>query len=492
CIDTWIGRSMMDPEEVTIAEHLSAAGYSTGIFGKWHLGDCYPMRPMDQGFQESLVLNGGGLAQPSEPRENNARYTDPILFRNGQQEQTKGYCADVYFREAINFIGDSVSTQRPFFVYIPSNTPHGPFHDVPEDLRKQYAAEPDKLASIAKEPVNDGVIDRLARIGAMVTNVDHNVGRLLDALDDLKIADNTIVIYLVDNGPNSWRYVGNRRGMKTGVNEGGVRSPFWIRWPNRLKAGTVSEKLSAHIDVLPTIAAACNVDISNGPKIDGRNLLPLLDGSKNIDWPERTIAIQTHRGDVPTRYHHFMIRDSRWKLLHASGFGNERFSGEPTFELFDVLDDPTESKNVIASHPDEFSRLRDAYDKWFDDVSSTRPDNYAPPRIHLGHDGIDSTMLTRQDWRAPSWSDKHIGHWEVHVEKELAADVRVLITPVDRAEEVALAIGDQVVRGESSPNDDEVLLKGVRMLAGDARIRVTLSSNGMQRGPHQVIVENVK
>ncbi|MFV1967949.1 MAG: arylsulfatase [Pirellulaceae bacterium] len=490
CIDTYLGRSMMDPEEVTVAELLSDAGYATGIFGKWHLGDNYPMRPNDQGFVESLVHRGGGLAQPSEPRENHRRYTDPLLFHNGRQVQTKGYCTDVYFQAAMRFIKRATNANRNFFVYLPTNAPHGPYHDVPEELRKKYMKK-DLASLIVGEKSGKALereIDRLARIAAMITNVDENVGRLLESLDQLGITDNTLVIFLVDNGPNTRRYVGNRRGMKSQVHEGGVRSPLWLHWPARLKAGVSRDELSAHIDLLPTILDACGVPRPQDLHLDGRSLLPLLEG-KTADWSDRSIVIQSHRGDRPVRYHHFMIRDSRWKLLHASGFGREQLQGPPQFELYDIANDPGESHNLIDEQPAVFARLKKLYEEWFEDVSSTRPDNYAPPRIHIGTRHENPSVLTRQDWRGGSWAPDAIGHWELHIAVAGHYTIRLDFDakPDDGIAEVK--IGWVSRRMEIAAGATTCEFTGLELPAGDTPLHVVLSHGDRQRGVYQAVVE---
>ncbi|MEM7395027.1 MAG: arylsulfatase, partial [Verrucomicrobiota bacterium] len=422
-VDTWIGRSNMDPDEVTIAELLHDAGYATGIFGKWHLGDCYPMRAIDQGFQEALIHNGGGIAQPSEPVDNQRAYTDPILFHNGKQKQTQGYCTDVYFDGALDWIDTSHKAGKPFFIYLADNVPHGPFHDVPEALYKKYLEDTD-LTPILNG--NQRQKDIVARVFAMIENVDLNMGRLFKKLDALKIADDTIVIFMIDNGPNTRRYNAGFRNQKTSVYEGGIRSPFFIRWPARLKAGHTVDELAAHIDVMPTLLAAAEVPLPKGLKIDGRNLLPALRGLRTERTP-RTLFIQTHRGNQPVRYHHFMARDDRWKLVRTSGFGREQPPADHPFELFDLQNDKSETKNLAAEHPDIVKRLKAEYDAWFDDVSSTRKNNYAPPRIVIGTDHETETLLSKQDWRdvkGPGWGTT--GQWYVRADRKAVYDATIV------------------------------------------------------------------
>ena len=423
-VDTWLGRAMMEPDEITIAEQLQANGYATGIFGKWHLGDNYPMRPMDQGFQESLIHRGGGIGQPADPIGAEGKYTDPTLLRNGELTPMEGYCTNLYFEHALDWI-EEVHEDRPFFAYIPTNAPHGPYHDVPDSLYQYY-----KGLNLRHElfPMDEGYpftddmnADRVARIFAMIANVDENIGRLFQGLDQMDITDNTLVIFMNDNGPNSRRYVNGMRGMKTSVYEGGVRSPFFAHWPAGLEPGLASDHITAHIDVVPTLLDAAGISPDPHSGLDGQSVLPLLNRTAEA-WPDRTLFIQAHRGDNPVRYHHFMARNQRWKLVHHSGFGRQNFEGDPNFELFDMENDPFEMNNLADQHPDTLNMLLTAYDTWFDEVGSTRPDNYAPPRIVIDPAEENPMVLTRQDWRHTpgygdwGWAPDALGYWLLDVD----------------------------------------------------------------------------
>ena len=483
-VDTWVGRSMMDTEEVTIAELLRDAGYATGIFGKWHLGDNYPMRPNDQGFEEALVHKGGGLAQPSEPFENERRYTDPILFHNGHPVQTKGYCTDVYFDAALQFIEASHADDSPFFTYIATNAPHGPYHDVPENLKAKYKQQDIPSIHYGKDKTNEKVLDNVAGVLAMIENVDQNVGKLFTRLSQLQLTDNTLVIFMVDNGPNSLRYVMNLRGMKSNVHEGGIRSPFFAHWPGRLKTGTTSDRIAAHIDLLPTLLDVAGVRVSPELNLDGRSVLPLLEGREE-NWPDRNLFLQVHRGDAPVRFHHFAAVGQKYKLVHPTGFGREEMPADVPFELYDLEADPGETQNLVDSHPGEKERLLKAYEAWFDDVSTTRPDNYAKPAMLVGSDHESETVLTPQDWtRADGngWGDS--GSWKLEVISPSVYDIEVKLPVAPEAGTTArLELDGQILKMDFPEDEANLVFEQISLSAGEVSLLAELSGPGENSNP---------
>ena len=492
CIDTYIGRAMMDADEKTLAEYLHDAGYRTGIYGKWHLGDNYPLRANDQGFQESLIHRGGGIGQPSDPIGAEGKYTDPTLIKNGIETPMKGYCTDLYFDAAMQFINQSVTAKKNFFTYIATNAPHGPFHDVPEALYEKYRQV--DFSPILIHKLNENRLekenDKLARIAAMITNIDFNVGRLFEHLESLGVLENTIVIYLNDNGPNSMRFVGNMRGMKTNVDDGGIRSPLLFHWPAKVKSGHRSDLMCAHIDVLPTLLDACSIKSDQAHPIDGRSFLSLLTEDRP-DWPNRSIVFQTHRGDKPQLYHHFALHNGPWKLVHPSGFGKEQYDGEVKLELYNLKQDPQQRNNVAISQPEVFARLKENYESWFEDVSSTRPDNYAPPRIVIGTDYEPRTVLTRQDWRhsqGKPWARDSNGAWLLEAETPKSYELEIIFNHLPPRGTAAIKIGNISRTIEISAGKKRGHLLSVDIPKGNTSLSVTAEFNGQKQGPHQVIL----
>ena len=497
-IDTFVGRAMMEPEEVTMAEVLGAAGYRTGIFGKWHLGDNYPMRPIDQGFEEALVHRGGGIGQPSDPPGGEGRYTNPILFHNGEAVQMQGYCTDIYFDAALNWIEARRAADEPFFAYIATNAPHGPYHDVPEGLLEEYRAmdlSDDRFPQTVGHPLpGTDNLDTRARIFAMITNIDQNVGRLFEGLDALGLTDDTIVIFMVDNGPNSNRYVAGMRGMKSHVYEGGVRSPFFMQWPARLGPEQTSDAVAAHIDVLPTLLDAIGLDAPSDLDFDGRSFWPDLTGER-AEAPDRNLVIQAHRGNEPVPYHHFLLRTDRWKLLHSSGFGNETFEGPPDFELYDMANDPLETEDLADERPEVVEDLVAAYDAWFEDVSSTRRDTYAPPRIVVGSEAEPVSTLTRQDWRhveGRPWGRNSNGYWLLRTERAGPFDVAMRFPPAETDGPLTLEINGAHHTYPLAAGDSTAVFADVPFPGGPIRLQATLDVGDDPRGPWQVDVVRVQ
>lgn len=483
-VDTFKGRSMMEPDEVTVAEMLREAGYATGIFGKWHLGDHYPMRPQDQGFDEVLVHRGGGLGQPSEPIQNEGRYTNPILFRNGVAVQTAGYCTDVYFNSAIDFMRRCQAADQPFFVFLPPNAPHGPFHDVPDDLLAHYQSI--DLSPVLGKRDNAQHVDQVARVYAMVENIDENVGRLDAFLDESGQRDGTLVLFLTDNGPASDRFVGPFRGKKSDVHEGGIRTVFFARWPGHFPAGSTSDRIAAHIDVLPTLMAAAGEQPPADVAIDGRNLMPLLRGDA-VDWPDRTLVLQTHRGDVPVPEHHVGLRTQDWKLVRPSGFGRETPTPDVAWELYRLGADSEELDSAemddrSAGSGDVLSRLKQDYVNWFEDVSSTRPGNFDPPRIVIGSDAETLSDLSIQDWRVgdqAGWGGD--GRWLVDVVDR--GPYRAMVrwdSPVG-TRTVTLRVGASSFTAELIDGESTVVWPSIELPVGEASIHVDVEGESLGR-----------
>jgi arylsulfatase A-like enzyme len=476
-VDTFIGRSLMRPDVRTLAELLKSAGYRTGLFGKWHLGDNYPLRPEDRGFDETLWSAGGGLAQPSDPPGQAAAtaYFDPILMRNGKEEKTKGYCTDVFTDGALKFIG--AESKKPFFAYVAYNAPHGPYQ-VPAELAAKYAKQdlsekafPQLGQPWATKKLNT---DAIAKAYGMIENIDTNFQRMLKALEEKKLTDNTIIIFLTDNGPGDVRWNAGLRNRKGTVYDGGTRVPCYVRWPAKVKAGTVIEQPLAHIDIAPTLLNACGTPDPKNLGFDGRDIARLLADPK-AEWADRTLFVQWHRGDEPEKLRSFAARGPRYKLVQAAGT-QPGAKWTPKFELFDIPADPFEEKDLAAEKPDEVAKLKTEYEAWFADVTKK---GFAPPRIPIGHEKAPFTRLTRQDWRGPNaaWGPDNAGHWEVTVAR--AGKYRVTLhAPGDISEHTFTAGGETragKLAGKGSVSFDAVLK------AGDDRVSATVSHDGKSR-----------
>ena len=484
-VDTFIGRSMMHPDEVTIAERLAAGGYQCGIFGKWHLGDCYPMRAMDQGFHEALVHRGGGIGQPSDP-PGGSSYFDSILQHNGVEARTKGYCSDVYTDAAMDFIAKN--KERPFFVYLPFNAPHAPL-ELPDSYYNMYKnmdLSHDQFPKLGHPLPGKALQDVTARVYGMVTNIDDNLGRLFKKLDELGLTDNTIVIFLTDNGPQQVRYNSGMLMRKGNVHEGGVRVPFFVRWPAVLKGNRDVTTIAAHIDVTPTLLAACG--IAPAKNLDGLDLLPLMKG-ENIDWPDRTLYTQWHRGDVPELYRAFAARSQNWRLVQPEGSGPKALPKKYRFKLYDMAKDPLEEHDVADKHPEIVAKMKKGYEDWFKDVSSTR--GYDPPRIHVGTPHEERTVLTRQDWRSPGgWSNEDVGHWEIHVADPGRYLVYTSFNPTPQEGKVYLTIGRKTQTGPAPASKvRNTVVFAVDLRVGPTRVETWLTQGNSRIGAAMVEIK---
>ena len=490
-IDTYLGRSLMHADEATLAEMLRWAGYRTGLFGKWHLGDNYPMRAMDQGFGESLVLKGGGLGQPSDI-PGGGSYFSPTLLHNGKPQMTEGYVSDVLTDAAMEFI--DANRSRPFFACLAFNAPHEPLKEVPKDQYETYKAmdlSPSRFVAPGW-PLPERIdSDKVARVYAMVSNIDGNVGRVLARLKELNLERDTIVVFMTDNGPQQPRFNAGMRGLKGSTYDGGIRVPCFIRWPGGFGPvpGAYVDRVAAHIDVAPTLLDACGIPQPPAVAFDGVSLLPLLRGDvSNEAWPDRTLFFQWHRGDAPEAERAIGARNQRWKFVQPAGANGKEY--QPRYELYDLAAEATETRNVAEKHPEVVESIREGYRQWFESVTAPRPQG--APRIIVGSPHENPVVLTRQDWRGPraGWGAKDQGHWDVQVAAAGPYEVTLNFAAVEGAKSVHVRVGETQVQSPLEPGQKSVKVPGVRLAPGDAKVEAWLIVGDETIGVHSVELLN--
>ena len=401
------GRSLLREDEWTLADALRGAGYRTGHFGKWHLGDSQPFRPHERGFERTVYHAGGGIGNTGDPWGND--YFDDTYYVNGQPARFAGYCTDVFFREGLRFIAEH--RDEPFFCYIATNAPHTPLNVEPRYVARYRDAVPHE--------------DR-ARFYGMITNIDENFGTLTRALQDLGLADDTIVVFMTDNGTasgveldadehpreGSGSFNAGMRGRKGSPYEGGHRVPFLLRYPaGDAAGGREVDALTSYVDFMPTILDLCGVQPPAGRSFHGRSLIPLIRGEADAAWAERIVVSDTQRIARPMKWRKSAVMRGRWRLVNGT-------------ELYDLERDPGQRSDVAAANPTLVAELRAGYDRWWERVSAQFDRDAA---IAVGADA-EPVRLTTHDLRNEAchtaWNQRQVraglavsGFWAIDVRR---------------------------------------------------------------------------
>ena len=359
---TILERERMTLNATTLPQVLKTAGYTSGIFGKWHLGDEEDRQPHNRGFDEAFIHGAGGIGQAYACSCADApgnKYFDPTIRHNGSFVKTEGFCTDIFFTAAMGWIKEKKDGDKPFFAYITTNAPHGPFIAPPKN-RKRFT--------------DRGFTDTQAGFYGMIENIDENVGRLLANLEKWKLFENTVVIFMSDNGMTgggSGRlgkamgttadgkemqpYNAGMKGLKGSTDEGGVRVPFFVRWDGKITPNRDVDRIGAHLDILPTLAVFAGAKIPE-EQVEGRSLLPLIEQQK-VKWADRFLF--THKGRWKTGAD---PDDSQWK-----GFAvrNQQYRFVDNNALYDMQKDPEQKTNIIDQQPGVVEEMRAVYDAWW-------------------------------------------------------------------------------------------------------------------------------
>lgn len=436
--DTSVGGERLNLDEKTIADTFKAAGYATGCFGKWHNGSQYPYHPNGRGFDEYYGFTSGHWGD----------YFDPPLQHNGKLVKGKGFIIDDLTDHALEFIDKN--KDRPFFCYVPFNTPHSPMQ-VPDRFWTKFKDKP--LALRAGNPQQENENHTRAAL-AMCENIDWNVGRLLRMLADRKLAEDTIVVYFCDNGPNGWRWNGGMKGRKGSTDEGGVRSPLLVRWPGHIRPGSKGPDIVAAIDLLPTLAGLAGVKVVSEKPLDGSNFAPHLLGKPYEPYDRMIFSHWKGRVSVRTR----------------------QFRLDENGQLFDMIADPGQTKDVSGERPAEAKKLREAVEVWRKNVLAELPKKDERPfpagyrefpiTVLPARDGVPHGGIVRSSRSAPNCSffthwtskDDHIT-WDVNVATagRYAVTVNYTCPPADVGSEIEMSFNGRTLAGRVSEAHDPPL-----------------------------------
>ena len=488
---TIMSGNMPRRDEVFMAECFRRAGYRTGHFGKWHLGGNYPFRPIDRGFGEWLGHGDGGTGTTPDYWGND-RVGD-VCIRDGRfTRPIDGFATDVFFDEAMRFVRRNRA--GPFFLYLATYTPHSP-HTLPET----------PWAKAYRDKTNIAAADFFSTIG----RIDHNLGRLRACLAELNLERNTIFVFMTDNGGTGGVKIFNAgmRGHKGQVYDGGHRVPCFFHWPDGgLVGGRDVSRLTAHVDILPTLLDLCGLPCPEDVALDGRSLKPLLHDSDR-EWPERTFVVETQRtAPNSIKWRNSAVMSPRWRLVDGK-------------ELYDMSTDPGQRENVIARHPDVTKELKLAYEDYWREVT---PGDREFARPVIGTSYQDEIVLTGEEMRpirdsdVCAWNQAHVaagmaafGYAEIEVSRagdyrfelrrwprEIEAPIAGVPSwtkPVDAwlhdkpisamlygdkfralpAKRVRLKVGDQVHQADVAPSDSAKVFT-LRLAAGAVRLEAVM------------------
>ncbi len=397
---TILERERMTLDATILPQVLAQAGYKSAIFGKWHLGDEEPYQPHKRGFDEAFIHGAGGIGQAYNCSCADApgnKYFDPVIRHNGSFVKTHGFCTDIFFSAALGWIKQQKDSESPFFVYIATNAPHGPFIAPPKNTKRF---------------TDLGFNKNTAGFYGMIENIDENMGRVLGKMEEWKLFENTVIIFMSDNGMTGngagrgklgtskegkpmLEYNSGMLGRKGSPDEGGVRVPFFVRWDGVLEPKRDIGNIAAHIDILPTWAHPAGVDSLPSKQVEGRSLVPLLK-DKGAKWEDRHFFTQVARwktGSEPNghQWEKFAVRNQRYRLVGAN--------------LYDMEKDPGQQTNIAADHPGTVQSMRAAYDKFWKEarplmVNEDVPMSKVRPFHELYNKQAEGSGIP--DWQEPS------------------------------------------------------------------------------------------